>query len=826
MFHSVFLILSFASALFMCGTVRAATQTITFDEPPVDTKLSVRYANLGVVIRSPGPELLSLPSGLFPHSNPYSGPNVLISLAHEKEHDPDPLILEFTYKQEIVSFFTGISWESTGTPISLRAFDENGQVVASDTATIVGPSNIDHKMEVNVQPHGPIITKIEIKAEGAEGFEVIDDLTLLTEESPPPPAEEPPQVVIDHPPNNDQIPDGAIVLAGHIYGDGLFPEPDQAPPTYTITFPTNPQTAGVSPVQQPLILGGTLQGMPPYDQLLFVAPLKLTDFGINIIRVEAYNAAGTGSDEVNITYLPDDIDNEYSKSPSAFGQLIWGTTVGKCTVAIYQLGAIFTTSGMTIPVTGDIYLKWQSLTTPSKPLGRLGCPRDKEKMIAISPGAVAQDFEGGRIYCNPVQKACYYVVEPFVSAIDELDFTSKFGLPVTDPAEQTVSHLPKLWQKFARNVANAVFVSSMEVTDNPLQLWVATPDLDGAQRVGLALTDVSGRIPTVWRSFTCTAMGMPCNVLAATAVPKTPYASLASACNNKYFYGPLPEILTVLTGPAAAALVANSNSSQWGPILKGKQITPFTGTVQASYLSNEDYWGNHECSGFLALQGVDWLIDVVPEVGHEHLLGDSDKKLIIEYEWCLAPYPYSKEMGSPLTKKPPLIKTGDRMFLAGRWISDCGCHPFATCDEGYHAEIHPPAVMINMYTGHEFGNPITVGDLIYFDWWYPGESVQVDIFPPPRPEADAELAVGIPVWETDMTAVGTESGIKDTLMPNQAPNHVRLQISGRKDAKNPPQEDSDGQLHYGCFEPLVGGSSCPAKELVEWGVITLRWVSP
>jgi hypothetical protein len=232
----------------------------------------------------------------------------------------------------------------------------------------------------------------------------------------------------------------------------------------------------------------------------------------------------------------------------------------------------------------------------------------------------------------------------------------------------------------------------------------------------------------------------------------------------------------------------------------------------------------------VATAGVDWLVDLVPEVGPSTaVLGTSDDKLVVEYEWCLAPYPYSKEMGPPKPgQKPPLIKTGDRMFLAGRWISDCGCHgddvPF-DC-EGYHTEIHPPAVMINMYTGHEFGKPITLGDLIYFDWWYPGESVQVDIFPPPRPEADAELAVDIPAWETDMAAVGTESGIEDTLMPNQAPNHVRLQISGRKDAKNPPQEDSDGQMYYGCFEPLVGGSSCPTKDLVEWGVNTLRWVSP
>ncbi len=44
--------------------------------------------------------------------------------------------------------------------------------------------------------------------------------------------------------------------------------------------------------------------------------------------------------------------------------------------------------------------------------------------------------------------------------------------------------------------------------------------------------------------------------------------------------------------------------------------------------------------------------------------------------------------------------------------------------------------MIDMYTDERLGKPATIGETVYFDWWYPG-SIDCDIYPPPRPQADA-----------------------------------------------------------------------------------------
>jgi len=105
-----------------------------------------------------------------------------------------------------------------------------------------------------------------------------------------------------------------------------------------------------------------------------------------------------------------------------------------------------------------------------------------------------------------------------------------------------------------------------------------------------------------------------------------------------------------------------------------------------------------------------------------------------------------------------------------------------------------------MYTDTYLGQPTTIGEITYFDWWYPGETVEVDIYPPPRSQADAVFKCGIPIWTPICPSDGGKCGIQYSLEPKLSPNHLRLKISGRPDvpSRTPPKEDKgSGQLFHG-----------------------------
>ncbi len=751
------LLINLVIIIVISSLVNAET-TISFDEPPGTIPVATRYSDKGVLLPLQA-RIISLP---LPYtestSKARSGTNVLLSRDLGNEFDQWPLIIQFTHKVQWVKLYTGVTEDTGGNPVhvTLKAFNESGNLVDEMELDINGYSDITTEMSVKA-PSGQHIRKVDLEYERAF-FEFVDDLTFSSQEEPPPPPPSPPVVSITSPSHKLSV-DGKIQISGTISGEGLVPK--LIPPTLAVWFYTEPNLS----TNWILSLGRNLQwssSTPPY--LTFSFPFELTSLGENKIRVEAINPAGTGSDEISITYFPEDITREYTKKGglNTFGGFLRGSGVGDCSYARYHLGVIFSTPTGIYSVLGDIFKKW-------KEHNFLGCAKGPEKFV----GGKFQDFEGGRVYTGP--EGAFFVTEPFVDAIDKLDFVENYGLPVTDTVRQSKELVPILWQKFKRTFEGIFFSSTMEVTedyDSSLKLWVATPDIEGSKRAGAPITL---RIPTLWRSFSCDERDEPCIDVGKTqpTQEKTSYSNLVNACDDGHY--------PYFGVPAWSSLAT-------------KKIVPFTGIVSSLGISKEDAPGNHYCSGALNFTGVDYTMKLLPEPGNEHLLGEKQEALEIEYEHCLVGYPHPDV---PVD----IPKPGDKMFVAGRWIADCGCHPFPFCGDPYRSEIHPPAVMINMYTTttDPFGELETKGEILYFDWWYPGEVVEVDIYPPPRPEPDAILSYTSPIWPTFCTSDDGECGIQISVNPTSSMNHLHLKISGRPDVPfyTPPIEDWDGQLWHG-----------------------------
>jgi hypothetical protein len=584
----------------------------------------------------------------------------------------------------------------------------------------------------------------------------------------------------------------------------MFPE--WAPPELEISWPIDPKSTYPSSHKHLFTLNKDLSWTST-KSLHFSLPFKLSHFGENVITITASNAAGAGIAKRSIVFFPQAIEDEYNKKGGyiTFGDFIETSSDG-CIVAIYQNGAIHSLSGKTYSVLGNIFDKWKSLL-----LGKLlGCAISEEKPVYGQTGTF-QDFVGGRIYSGT--KGTYYVVEPFRDAIDKLNFVAQYGFPVTDPMSQNKQLLPLLWQKFETSIGGVSFISTMEVTtNNPLKLWIAIPDITGAYKAGLKTSDFSSRIPAVWYSFNCAKIDEPCaNVGKPQSSKGKPYSDLEKACQNNFYPFGVDEWVS----------------------LDPLKITPFIGNVKSQGLAGADCAFTHECcvvelfSWGCILDGVDYCIKLVPDPGFENLLGGDGSTIIhrsvvhpnyrqetleIEYEWCLVGYPFAKDPNDPSKGAEEMLKPGDKLFVAGRWISDCGCHPFIGslpadwCKSTYRSEIHPPAVMINMHTEERLGQPTTVGEILYFDWWYPNEVVEVDIYPPPRPSPDYILSVVIPKWPKICPSDGGSAGIQYSLEPSGAPNHVHLKISGRPDIpkSNKPPKEVDGQLFHGYAPTPVG----------------------
>jgi hypothetical protein len=760
-----------ALAVWAWGAPRALaqTQTITFDDAPAGTAPgATRYARQGVTFPAAA-RIVSLPTLAS------SKPNVVMSNELAAEFDPGPLRIAFAMGVTMVAFRTGVPWNTSGAPVRIvaRAYDASGAQIAEAAVQVAGPGPITTPVSLQA-PAGRTIHQVSVDAGGH--FEYLDDLRFAPVGTVPSPPAQRPTVVITSPPQGSTSADGRVRIEGTIVGPGMHPE--IVPPRMSVAYgapapePTTYQTYLFPPQLSPAGAG-----------LAFDVTFQLSHLGPNAISVEASNAAGAGKATVSVVFWPLEISQEHARNGAgAYGNFEWGERFGECLVALFQRGAIFSSPAGTYSAFGSIFEKWKSLSTPVARLGTLGCATANATQLAEGS---QQDFRNGRVYAGAA--GTFYTVEPFLTAIDRLDFTRGFGWPVADPARRHAPGLPRLWQRFERTAGAVAIVSTMEITDGPPTLWVATPDASGAQRVGAPL---STRTPTVWQSFSCQTLDGPCDMVPAKSATPMPGVLPRTQCTPN----------APVTGP------------QWVAIHPGL-IREFEGSVKSSGLAGEDFPFNHACNVGASWTGVDWCLHLVPAVGSEGLLFETQPTLEVEWEWCLAGYPPPKDAGDPSKGTASNFQVGDRVFVAGRHIYDCG--------HGAKTEIHPPAVLVHLYT--ESG--ATVGRMVTFGWWYPQQEAALDVFPPPRPTPDATLTVSIPYWSRTITpGMDPDAGIANATLPQSGPNHLNLRFRGGADARVPPQEP-DGQLLFGCLasfsgRPLLG---CPAPQL---GTIRVGWTSP
>ncbi len=218
-----------------------------------------------------------------------------------------------------------------------------------------------------------------------------------------------------------------------------------------------------------------------------------------------------------------------------------------------------------------------------------------------------------------------------------------------------------------------------------------------------------------------------------------------------------------------------------------------TGVMTNSFLSGGDYAGDHldpghflgntspafheNCGGFDATNALcdDWVMFVLPDPEFHFLRmsdpeheSDSDKgqgnfnwehqgNLENEVEqWTL-----------PVDFRP---QPGDRVWMAGRWIVDCG-HP------DWHGELHPVESFVSSHTEPKptaLDNVETVSTLVITNDWH-GGTLEFDVWPTSRPSSNAAL-----MFQRDPASFSVGLGndaIAETPLPVDNPNHVHVTIT-------------------------------------------------
>ncbi len=699
-------LLAFGLALLaLLGAPSVGATSITFEEVPVGTKPGPdKYAQAGVVFPASA-QVVSLPG------KAHSGSNVLVSADPATEFHTPPLALEFRSDVSSVSLFTGVPWDTAGRPaaITLDAYDAAGRVVDHAAASAVGPTGLSVRMAVKA-PAGKAIRRVLLNV--ANHFEYIDDITFEPVGAGPHEVLAPPTVSIVSPALGALTLDGKATLSGIIEGEGLYPRFN--PPQLTISYATDPAFQEPSSVTTYLFPPALLGAAPRFS---FSLPLQLTHLGVNHITVAMTNAAGTGRAQVPVTYLPQDMVQVFDArgGAAAFGQFLWGGGEGGCQVAVYQNGGIFKSRAGVFPSLGSIFAKWSSLRSATRKLG-LGCALGDVQADSASTYS-AQNFEGGRIYNSRL--GAHQLTEPFLAALDAIDFVGKYGPPASDPVQQGDANLPRWWQQFAKRYGDIERAASVEITDARPTMWIAVPDVEGAGAVGAT---VSERTATLWRGWPCASVNGPCPPRAEVTPPYLAESAGSVACHGERFGW------TEWTAEGLG--LGQSIIDQWMPMPghDGK-ITTLEGTVLKSTLSDEDNPIDHACSVGLSRAGVDWNTYVAPDRAFRNRIYSSLQTMQIEYEWCLAGVPTPVDPADPGQKAKDAPQQGDKIYLAGRFIADCA--------HGFPPEIHPPAVMINLYSVGKANAARVLGNLVYFPWWYQGQAASFELGPPPRPSPRA-----------------------------------------------------------------------------------------
>ena len=218
------------------------------------------------------------------------------------------------------------------------------------------------------------------------------------------------------------------------------------------------------------------------------------------------------------------------------------------------------------------------------------------------------------------------------------------------------------------------------------------------------------------------------------------------------------------------------------------------GILTKSKLTHEDFppapWHTY----------YDWNFFVLVDEQYRYLLSksnldredapDGDTRGIMECEWDTDFFPGRKpqEKGEPIMIWP---QVGDRVWIVGRWIYDCG-HPRTA---GHRTEIHPPKAMAFFRPGaakFDGNSGLTrANNAVLFigrngGYWRQSindQNYDFDLYLPPKPYPEAQ-----PVWKwEEMTALPVLPQIAP--YPVYDPKALRVEIP-LKGVKQHPEEYS------------------------------------
>jgi len=702
-------------AVFSASTAMAAATVLDFEDVAPGTTVTAQYGPRGVLF-------LNHFLGTDPAA--HSGTHVLRTANPAQEiFTPIPLVMTFTSSQARVKLFA----ESSNIALNgtLTAFDAADNVVAQDGPKLVAANVFTTMFEVIDPDATPSITRAELRLENGIYF-AIDDLEFEGE-APAQQPTTPPVVEITSPLNGAELDVSTIDIAGTVTGEGLL-----SPVKLTLPYAQPPESTA-PPLSSVLALTGT--GTTRQFSLQGFGGVPLGPITVTITAENSGALTGTGS--VTFTNLPVAIRNRFTAEGGAatLGAFRFGLFLDGCKVAVYEQGAISTDgAGVTRLIRGNILAKWLALRGTFNQTGFFGCPMGDER---DGPGGSrAQDFQLGRIYSHPTI-GTFSVPAVFVDAIDKRGGEEATGIPIAEPTSSSGAMQTWLFQRFTRPNRPDLQPSTLEIRGTPPVLWI--------ERQGGDLSYPAEFSATLWESFPCNGTLGPCSV---DPPPGTP-APIANAGNlfcqgTTYPFGP-PE---------------------WSPILGHYISTPIFGVARASHLASVDNPFTHEyvyeidCPEKVDCPS-DWNVSIFP-IGPQRGI-DPFTSIVAENTYVELEYEQYYAQYAHLFFDWPQV--GDLFFAAGRWIIDCGHTPYRT-------ELHPIFMFAKMKSVQFQGHLATQSD-IWVNGWYPGDPIEFDIFPPPRPTPDSFLTLSKPVDADAAYHVSVEFNFA----PGSATNHVHVKFT-------------------------------------------------
>lgn len=772
------------ATLHLSAPAFAAQTLLDFEDKPPLTIVSTEYGVSGVVFQN---AVVATDFGAR------SGTRALRSIHPTAEtFNAVPFVIAFTSPQVRVAFFVNSpGMVRNGT---LQAFGANGDLVASQGPKQVAADSFATMFEVTSTT--PRITKVVLSLDNAAHY-AIDDLEFDGEPAAPPPP--PPEVAITSPPNGIELDTDAFTIEGTVEGNGLI-----SPVKATIEYRRPPdQTAPPFTSYLSLIGSGTARhfNLPGGFNGAPLGPIKVT--------VVAQNFAGaTGSATSTFTNLPLSIRNRVvAEGASTVGDFRFGMVTPGCKIAVYQNAAI-SAPGFgpeTFVIRGEILAKWISERA------HLGCPLAEESDRSGLPGDFfdgdnwclfisgtdgpcaapsvtgrVQNFVGGRIYTT-TGIGTFYVPAIFVDAIDKRGGESVTGVPIADPTSSPGSMETWLFQRFVVPELPKRLPSTLEIRGSPARLYMERQSghmIDPGTRLPVATT------ATIWEHFPCVDHLGPCTVEQTPPQPE-PIPNTSEIC----FGDTIVSTLLDGVGPrywepvlGRVTYVGPIPDAERRPIDPGNYIsTPLFGVVTWAKLADYDLFLTHEwCYEGNPLCPSDWIFRIRPYGAHVgtgafgSLYGGSSENTTVKVEYERFYSDGAIWLGLP--------HKGDLIFTAGRWVIDCA-------HDTYKTELHPIFMFAKMrtvttltdpFTGlvnpNPFGGtslnpvPATQAD-IWVNGWYPGDPIEFDLQPPPRPSPDATLAVNRPVDAQAASGVN----IQFTLEPQPAVSraHIRFTAPSR-----------------------------------------------